>query len=115
MAIIANSTSTADIERNTIHQGDCLSILPTLPARSVDFILTDPPYITRYQSRDGRRVLNDDNDRWLRPAFAEMFRVLERDSFAASFYGWPRVDLLRQQTASDPEASIRITSTCRDV
>jgi adenine-specific DNA-methyltransferase len=78
--------------RNTILCGDCLRILPTLAAGSVNFILTDPPYLVRYRSRDGRGVRNDDNDRWLKPAFAEMFRVLERDSFAVSFYGWPHAD-----------------------
>jgi site-specific DNA-methyltransferase (adenine-specific) len=60
--------------------------------RSVNFILTDPPYITRYKSRDGRVVPNDDNDKWLKPAFAEMYRVLANDSFCVSFYGWPHAD-----------------------
>lgn len=78
--------------RNTILCGDCLQILPTLPAGSVNFILTDPPYLARYRSRDGRHVPNDDNDRWLKPAFAELFRVLERNRFAVSFYGWPHAD-----------------------
>jgi site-specific DNA-methyltransferase (adenine-specific) len=79
--------------RNTIINGDCLNILPQLDAGSVDFILTDPPYITRYKSRDGRTVPNDDNAGWLRPAFAHMHRVLKHDCFAISFYGWPKVDL----------------------
>jgi len=78
--------------RNTIVHGDCLAVLPRMPTRSVDFILTDPPYITRYKSRDGRIVPNDDNDRWLKPAFAEMHRVLKPDSFCDSFYGWPQAD-----------------------
>jgi DNA modification methylase len=82
--------------RNTILNGDCLGLLPGLDSRSVNFILTDPPYITRYKSRDGRRVPNDDNDLWLKPAFAEMFRVLERDSFCVSFYGWPKADRFMQ-------------------
>ena len=77
---------------NTILNGDCLDLMPQLAARSVNFILTDPPYITRYKSRDGRYVPNDDNDEWLKPAFAEMFRVLDRDSFCVSFYGWPKAD-----------------------
>ena len=77
---------------NTIVNADCLDFLPTLAARSVDFILTDPPYITRYKARDGRTVPNDDNDAWLKPAFAEMYRVLNKDSFCVSFYGWPHVD-----------------------
>src|SRR5580698_2036979 len=77
---------------NTIIQGDCTKALPMLRNGSVDFILTDPPYITRYKSRDGRTIPNDDNDRWLKPAFAEMYRVLARNSFCVSFYGWPQAD-----------------------
>jgi site-specific DNA-methyltransferase (adenine-specific) len=77
---------------NTIINADCLQFLPTLPSESVNFILTDPPYITRYKSRDGRTVPNDDNSAWLKPAFAEMYRVLEQDSFCVSFYGWPQAD-----------------------
>jgi site-specific DNA-methyltransferase (adenine-specific) len=78
--------------QNTILEGDCLSILPTLGAKSADFILTDPPYLVNYQSRDGRTVPNDNNDAWLNPAFAEMYRVLKDDSFTVSFYGWPSAD-----------------------
>ena len=64
-----------------------------LDAESVDFILTDPPYLVNYRSRDGRRVLNDDNDAWLAPAFAEMFRILKDGSLCVSFYGWDKTDL----------------------
>jgi site-specific DNA-methyltransferase (adenine-specific) len=75
---------------NTILNADCIKALPMLPDNSVNFILTDPPYITRYKSRDGQTVHNDDNDAWLKPAFAQMFRVLASDSFCVSFYGWPQ-------------------------
>lgn len=78
--------------RNTIINADCLQVLPQLPAASINFVLTDPPYIARYKSRDGRTVPNDDNDAWLKPAFAEMYRVLEHNSFGVSFYGWPHAD-----------------------
>lgn len=78
--------------RNVIHQGDCISVMRQMPARSVDFILTDPPYLVRYQSRDGRRIINDDNGRWLEPAAREMYRVLKPDSLCVSFYGWAQTD-----------------------
>ncbi len=77
---------------NTVVNADCIQFMPNLADKSIDFVLTDPPYITRYKSRDGRIVPNDDNDAWLKPAFAEMYRVLKQDSFCVSFYGWPRVD-----------------------
>jgi adenine-specific DNA-methyltransferase len=84
------------MQPNTLIHGDCLNILPKIPAGSVNFILTDPPYITKYQSRDGRSIANDDNDRWLRPAFAQMYRALDKDSFCVSFYGWPQADKFMQ-------------------
>jgi site-specific DNA-methyltransferase (adenine-specific) len=63
---------------------------------SVDLVLTDPPYITRYRSRDGKTVINDDNDRWLQPAFNQMHRVLKNGGFCISFYGWNKIDLFFQ-------------------
>jgi len=78
---------------NTLLHGDCLKLLPQLSAGNVHFILTDPPYITNYRARDGRSVPNDDNDRWLVPAFRQMHRVLENDAFCVSFYGWPKAEL----------------------
>jgi site-specific DNA-methyltransferase (adenine-specific) len=89
-------TTSGPVPFDRIINGDCLNILPQLPANSVDFVLTDPPYIVRYKSRDGRTVPNDDNAAWLKPAFAEIFRVLRRDTFCVSFYGWPHADRFMQ-------------------
>jgi site-specific DNA-methyltransferase (adenine-specific) len=63
-----------------------------LPGESVDFVLTDPPYIARYRDRNGRSIINDDNANWLFPAFAQIYRVLKPDSFCVSFYGWHRAE-----------------------
>jgi len=77
---------------NTVIHGDCLHVLPTLPSASVDFILTDPPYLVGYRPRDGRSVAGDRDAAWLKPSFAEMHRVLQSDGFCFSFYGWPHAD-----------------------
>jgi len=71
---------------------DCIDVMAGLPEASVDFILTDPPYLCRYRDRAGRTVVNDDIPAWLRPAFAEAFRVLREDALCVSFYGWQEVD-----------------------
>ena len=78
---------------NSVMLGDCIGLMRGLEADSVDFILTDPPYLVNYRDRSGRRVANDDNDRWLHPAFTEMYRVLKDESFCVSFYGWNKIDL----------------------
>jgi adenine-specific DNA-methyltransferase len=80
------------MQSNTIIHGDCLQILPNLPSASVNFILTDPPYLVRYRPRDGRGMCNDSGDAWLKPAFMEMYRVLDADGFCFTFYGWPHAD-----------------------
>lgn len=83
---------TNDPLRNSVQHGDCIELMRRLPAASVNFILTDPPYLVRYKSRDGRSIANDDNADWLEPASHEMFRVLKDDSLCVSFYGWTQTD-----------------------
>ena len=78
--------------RNVIHHGDCIDVMAQMPDSSVDMILTDPPYICRYRDRQGRTVANDNNDRWLAPAFQEAYRVLKPDSLCISFYGFHVID-----------------------
>jgi DNA modification methylase len=77
---------------NSVTRGDCVDVMKEMPAKSVDFVLTDPPYLVRYVDRSGRSVKNDDNEAWLKPAFAEMFRVLKPNSLCFSFYAWNKVD-----------------------
>lgn len=74
--------------RNSIVNGDCVDILRQVGTGSADFILTDPPYVTRYKDRRGRSIRNDGNFAWINPAFAEMYRALAPDSFCVSFYAW---------------------------
>jgi len=78
--------------RNTVVHGDCVEVMRRMESASVDFILTDPPYLCRYRSRDGQTIANDDCDGWLEPAFAEMYRVLKPGSLCLSFYGWHAAD-----------------------
>jgi adenine-specific DNA-methyltransferase len=77
---------------DSIILGDCCLIMPRFPANSVDLVVTDPPYLINYQSRDGRTIAGDTNDVWLLPAFSEAFRVLRTSGFCISFYGWSRAD-----------------------
>ena len=77
---------------NRVINADCLDVLPELPSRSVDFVFTDPPYLTRYCDRSGRTVANDDQSSWVKRAFAQIYRVLKDRRFCVSFYGWSKVD-----------------------
>ncbi len=78
---------------NTITHGDCIEVMRQMPANSVDFVLTDPPYLVNYRDRSGRSIENDSNAGWLKPAMAEAYRVLKQDRVAIMFYGWTKIDL----------------------
>ncbi len=73
--------------------GNCIDILRNAPAERVDFVLTDPPYLVNYRSRDGRQIANDRQSDWLAPAFKEIARVLKSGRYCVSFYGWNKADL----------------------
>jgi site-specific DNA-methyltransferase (adenine-specific) len=77
---------------NQILRGDCIEVMRQMPANSVDFVLTDPPYLVNYRDRTGRSIHNDVNSDWLKPAMAEAYRVLKQDRVAIMFYGWTKVD-----------------------
>jgi len=77
---------------NRVINGDCVRVLADLPTGSGDFVLTDPPYLVNFRDRQGRSLAGDNHDEWLRPAFAEIFRVLKPGRFCVSFFGWNKVD-----------------------
>ncbi len=78
---------------NTILHDNCIEAMRQMPANSVDFILTDPPYLVNYRDRDGRTIQNDAKADWLKPAMREAYRVLKQDRVAVMFYGWTKVDM----------------------
>ncbi|MGC2402983.1 MAG: DNA methyltransferase [Acidobacteriaceae bacterium] len=78
---------------NQILLGDCVEVMRQLPAQSVDFVLTDPPYLVNYRDRAGRTIQNDADAIWLKPAMRETYRVLKQDRVAIMFYGWTKVDV----------------------
>lgn len=77
---------------NRVIQSDCVHAMPLMPSGSIDLVVTDPPFLVNYRPRDGRRCAGDKSNYWLKPAFRELYRVLKRDAFCATFYGWPWID-----------------------
>lgn len=84
--------SVFDDSMNAVILGDCCSVMQQFPDSSMNLVLTDPPYLINYQSRDGRTIAGDTNDVWLLPAFSEAYRVLKSGGFCISFYGWSKAD-----------------------
>jgi DNA modification methylase len=70
-----------------LHRSDAADV-----SDSIDFVLTDPPYLVNYRDRTGRTIQNDADDTWLKPAMVEAYRVLKQNRVAIMFYGWTRID-----------------------
>jgi DNA modification methylase len=100
-----NQKHQTSVPTNTILHGDCIEIMRDLPPASIDFTLTDPPYLVSYKDRAGRSIQNDTQSDWLKPAFSECHRVLKQDSLMIAFYGWTQVDRF---VAAWREAGFRI-------
>ena len=64
----------------TLHHGDCLEILPSLPAESHDLVVTSPPYNLGidYRSFDDTSSRTDFLD-WCRQWATELKRILTRE------------------------------------
>ncbi|MDQ6866903.1 MAG: DNA methyltransferase [Pseudomonadota bacterium] len=78
---------------NQIVQGDSVQVLKAFPSKSVDLVVTDPPYLVNYRDRSGRTIKNDNGgSAGVLAVFSDAYRVLKPNSFCVCFYGWNRVD-----------------------
>jgi DNA modification methylase len=78
---------------NQIIQGDCINIMKAMPEKTVDLIVTDPPYLVNYRDRHGRSIQNDVKSDWVMPAFKQAYRVLKDNRLCVSFYGDTHIDV----------------------
>ena len=74
-----------------LHHGDCLEILPTLPAQSVDAIIADPPY--------GTTACKWDSVIPLAPMWAELKRVIKPRGAIVLFAAQPFTSALVMSNA----------------
>lgn len=85
----------------SIKQGDCLELMKDISDKSIDMILTDPPYGMNFQSHRRKniyeKIKNDENLDFLDDFFKECNRVLKKDSALYVFCSWHNVDEFKKQ------------------
>lgn len=85
----------------SIKQGDCLELMKDISDKSIDMILTDPPYGMNFQSHRRKniyeKIKNDENLEFLDNFFQECNRVLKKDSALYVFCSWHNVDEFKKQ------------------
>ena len=74
-------------EHGQIHHGDCLDVLRSLPAASVDLVVTSPPYALASKKAYGNVSANEYVN-WFTPFAVEIHRVLrDTGSFVLNIGG----------------------------
>ena len=91
------------LELNTIHHGDCLDIMKLIPDKSIDLVLTDPPYFINYKTNHRQDKGHDfctaifgDTKKDILPNFiSEAFRIMKNDTAMYMFCSFDHVDFFK--------------------
>lgn len=75
---------------------DCVNALRRLQNASVDFVLTDPPYVFLYTDRSGRIVANEQSPQQVSETWCQVARVLKPNKLCFAFYSWAHIDTSAQ-------------------
>ncbi len=89
---------------NKVYLGDCLEIMPSIPDKSIDLVLTDPPYGIGFMGKDWDKALPD------KKIWQECYRVLKDGAFAFVM-SIPRADCLSRMIISLEDAGFRVNFT----
>ncbi|MGL5646718.1 MAG: DNA-methyltransferase [Clostridium sp.] len=83
-------------------KGDCLEVMKEIPSKSVDLIVTDPPYLINYQSNYRKKkydkIENDYNsNEMIISYFSECNRILKNNTAIYCFCSWHNIDFFKQE------------------
>ena len=86
-----------------LHNGDCLEIMKQIPDKSIDLVLTDPPYLMSYSSSRRKNkthrycspILNDSNEELICQYIKECHRILKDNSAMYIFFNSNKVEIFK--------------------
>ena len=89
-------------EQYKLYNGDCLEIMKDIKDKSINLIVTDPPYLIDYQSNRRRnkykKIKNDiEADELISNYFKECYRILKDNTAIYSFCSWHNIDFFKQE------------------
>jgi len=86
---------------NTVINDSWENIIPLVEDKSVDLVVTDPPYGMHFQSNrrkvKHKSIQNDNNLDWLEGWVIELKRVCKDDAHLYIFCSWHNVDIFKQK------------------
>lgn len=90
---------------NTLTKSDCIAGMKGIPDKSIDLVVTDPPYLVKYKTgyrkdkshKFTKEILNDDNEQLLIDYIAECHRIMKDDTAMYMFCSSNKVDFFKQE------------------
>ena len=97
---ISEYNSNKPLDLNKIYLGDCLDLMNGIPDKSIDMILTDPPYgmsfRSDYRKKKYDKIKNDNTLNWIDNFISNSYRVLKDDSTLYLFCSWHNIDVFKK-------------------
>ena len=87
-----------------LYQGDCLEVMGSIKDKSVDLIVTDPPYLMDYQSNRRKKedrfdkIKNDKGNYMLiQDYLEECHRIMKDNTAIYCFCSWHNIDFFKNE------------------
>ena len=87
-----------------LYQGDCLEVMGGIKDKSVDLIVTDPPYLMDYQSNRRKKedrfdkIKNDKGNYMLiQDYLEECYRIMKDNTAIYCFCSWHNIDFFKNE------------------
>lgn len=93
------------MEYDYIECGDCLELMKGISDKSVDLVLTDPPYLCDYsrhdsKSRFSKKIANDENnsanENMIEKYIKECYRIMKDNTAIYCFCNYKKIDFFKQ-------------------
>ena len=87
-----------------LFHGDCLEVMKYIPDKSIDLILTDPPYLMNYKTNRRKNkehdfcnpIQNDDNEEVVKKSIVEMARLLKDTGALYVFCNANKIEIFKK-------------------
>jgi len=88
-----------------LRQGDCLEVMKDIPDKSIDLIVTDPPYLINYKTNRRKNkehdfcsvIKNDNNPKLISDYIKECYRIMKDNTAMYMFCNCDKVDYFKQE------------------
>ena len=87
-----------------LYQGDCLEVMGSIKDKSIDLIVTDPPYLMDYQSNRRKKedrfdkIKNDkENYMLIQDYLEECHRIMKDNTAIYCFCSWHNIDFFKRE------------------